>query len=208
VPAASQAAAPPAAAAPQQGSGLSGDGIHEAGGAGGGNLPAAPASAKRVVYVVDRSISMGEGRALAAACAEVVASLRRLPPGSVFQVILFNQLAEPLSLDGRPAELLKADDATVRQVEAALRRLKATGATHPVEAVCRGLKCQPGVLYLLTDADELGREDVTKLIRETRGRTVIHTVELCHRHAGGAGGPLADLATQTGGKYLRVAPGR
>lgn len=213
-PAASEVTGPGATAVPRSAravstgrSGAPGAGSDKPGTGVGGALPALPLSATRVVYVLDRSISMGQGGALGTACRQVLASLRALPHGSVFQIVLFNGLAEPLRLGDRPAVLLPADEATLREVEASFRWLQATGTTRPAEALRRGLRFRPQVIYFLTDADDLAPQEVTRLSRETLGRTVIHAVELSDRAAAQLG-PLGELAAATGGTYRRLPRGR
>ena len=82
---ASQSLGSPAGAAPQ-------------GGAGRASLFAPAVEGQRLVFVVDRSMSMGVHHALDYARREVLAHLDRLPASSRFQVIAYNRLADPLTL--------------------------------------------------------------------------------------------------------------
>ena len=59
--------------------------------------------AKVIVYVVDRSASMGLNGSLAAAKRELLASLDRLPPSARFQVIVYNRTAQASASTGIPA---------------------------------------------------------------------------------------------------------
>ena len=103
-------------------------GVGDGPGDGGPCALAVGKDAKTVVYVVDRSMSMGF-HALARARREVLASLRRLPPTARFQVIAYNREAEPLTIDGR-SDLLSADENTLRRVvDAVRRRLPAAAPT-------------------------------------------------------------------------------
>ncbi len=112
------AAAPAAGPAPAATAGM-GDGS----GDGGPCALAVGKDAKTVVYVVDRSMSMGFHGALARARREVLASLRRLPPTARFQLIAYNREAEPLSIDGQSG-LLSADEETLRRVADAVSALR------------------------------------------------------------------------------------
>ena len=164
----------------------------------------APRQARRVVYVLDRSLSMGPSRALSRARLELLDALARLPAGATFQVILYNLRAEPLRIGGRSG-YLPADEPTRAAVAEVLERTAATGSTNHVNALRQGLFLRPDVLFLVTDADELSERDVQEVIRVNSARTAIHVIELSRRRAD-SGGPLSRLATLTGGSFRRVAP--
>jgi hypothetical protein len=57
-----------------------------------------PTEAQAIVYVIDRSASMGPSGALAAAKRELLASLSRLPPTARFQVIAYSSRVEPIPI--------------------------------------------------------------------------------------------------------------
>jgi hypothetical protein len=187
--------------------GVSGHGGGTRAGGGLGLFPGA-ATARSVVYVIDRSMSMGLHDTLAVAQAELLTSLRHLPATTLFQVIAYNGEARPLSLDGR-SELLTADSTTVERVARMIEALDARGNTNHADALLRGLQFGPDVLYFVTDADDLSLDDVRKVTRLNEGRnqghTVIHAIELTRRGVPAAGGALARLATWNGGTYRRVA---
>jgi hypothetical protein len=190
--------------------GPSGEGGPAAAGApsglpGGGLFPLA-ASAASVVYVLDRSMSMGPDGALEVACRELLASLRRLPASARFQVIAYNLAAEPLPINGR-VDLVPAEPPVIEQAARALGDLDARGGTNHARALFRGLTLHPAVLYLITDADDLPPEDVQHLTRFNHDRpspTAIHAVELTRRRNPPPDGPLARLAHANGGTYRRV----
>jgi hypothetical protein len=164
----------------------------------------APPQARTVVYVLDRSLSMGPEGALGRARRELLASLARLPAGSKFQVILYNRQCEPLRIEGRSG-FLPADEKTRHALAAELDRIAAAGNTDHFHAVQKGLLLRADVLYLVTDSDDLSDRDVQALTRQNGGRTAIHAVELSRRRAD-ADGPLQRLATQNGGTFRRVPP--
>lgn len=163
-------------------------------------------TARSVVYVVDRSVSMGLHGALALARREVIASLRRLPPTARFQIIAYNREAEPLAIDGR-AGMLAPDENTLRQTADALSALRAAGGTDDGRALRCGIAFHPDILYFLTDADDVSLDDVRTVTRLNNRRTVIHTVELSGG-ASGPNGPLHRLAADNGGSYRRLDPGQ
>jgi len=171
----------------------------------GGSLFPLPTTANSVVYVLDRSLTMGIDRKLDFARRELIASLRQLPATVRFQVIDYNDFAESLVVDGR-RDLLPAEPAIVDKAVSFLLTLEAAGATNHFAALCRGLDLHPDVLYLLTDADDLKPEVISAVARRNRG-TVIHTIELTRLRTPHPQGLLAQLARNNGGTYRQVALG-
>jgi hypothetical protein len=176
-----------------------------AGGGGGLGLFAAPGAGRSVVYVVDRSVSMGPSGALKVAVAELIAGLRRLPPTARFQVIAYNTAAPRLIINRRDW-LLPADPETVEQGVRLVADLRAGGGTAHVNALCEGLKLRPDVLYFVTDADELTLDDVREVKRHNAFGTAIHVIELNRAAGSDPEGALRRLAQDNGGAYRRVAP--
>jgi hypothetical protein len=171
-------------------------------GSAGGLFGAAP-SAKSVVYVLDRSGSMGQQGAYRIACAEVVANLSRWPPSTQFQVVPYNSSAEPLCIDASLG-LLPATTDNVQKAEALLAALPPTGWTDHLCGLRRGLLLGPDVLYLVTDADDLNPQDVRTITNLNHGRTVIHTIEMHSRHGPQLTGALAELSANNRGTHRRV----
>jgi hypothetical protein len=132
--------------------------------------------AKTIVYVIDRSTSMGLHGTLPVAQRELTASLELLPPDAHFQVICYNRTAEPLG--GGADDLLAATAENKRQVAAAVNSLQAEGGTEHLRALQRALLLRPEVIFFLTDADDLKPEEVRTVIRLNQGRTAIHAIEL------------------------------
>jgi hypothetical protein len=155
-----------------------------------------------VVYVIDRSASMGPGGLLAAATRELCASLARLPPAMQFQVIIYHDQPEAL-FPGRPA-LLPATPENTQRAARLLAEVRAEGGTDHLKALRLALSLGPEVIYLLTDADDLSdsaRREVTQI---NRGRVVIHTIELNPANRGRADMPLQALARENRGTYRAV----
>jgi hypothetical protein len=165
---------------------------------------AVPARTHSVVYVLDRSLSMGPSGGLVRARRELRAALAELPSGASFQVIVYNQSAKPLRMDGK-FEFLPAEPRTIEAVERELDGVAASGRTDHARAVQAGLRLRPDVLFLITDADDLTEAEVREVTRRNAGQTNIHTIELSTRR-GGENGPLYRLATLNGGTYCRVPP--
>lgn len=168
-----------------------------------GSLFPLPGTAASVVYVLDRSVSMGIDRKLDFARRELIASLRRLSPSVRFQVIDYNNYVESLTVHGQRG-LLPAEPAIVEKAVSFLQSLDAAGATNHLAALSRGLDLHPDVLFFLTDADDLKPEVISAITQRNRG-TVIHTIELTRHRSLRLDGPLAQLAGDNHGIYRRVA---
>jgi hypothetical protein len=161
------------------------------------------ARGQRIVYVIDRSSSMGETGAFALAKRELHASLARLLPEARFQVIAYNRSAEPLRLNGQGG-LLPATLENKRQAALRIDALRAEGGTEHLTALQQALRLQPDVLFLLTDADALTDDQVRTITHFNQGRTVIHTIELTTSHSTSTVTPLQLLARENRGIYRAV----
>jgi hypothetical protein len=163
-----------------------------------------PGTARRIVYLIDRSISMGPSGALDAARQEVLASLRALPADARFQVIAYNRFTENLL----PGDLVPADAVMIGTATRRLADLEASGGTNHAQALRRALYLNPtpDLIFLVTDADELSPADARAITRLNHGRAVIHVVELSSSGADGADSLMANLAASNGGSHRRVRP--
>ena len=159
-------------------------------------LGRAPAS---VVWVLDRSISMGLDGAIDVARREIQAGLRRLSPGTRFRVLTYNQFVAslPAASAGLAVATKAAIDATCRDLDA----LMPERGTNHVLALRQALALRPEVIFLVTDAADLAPADVQALTRFNGGRSAIHVVELSPHRAGRPDGPAARLAGANRGTY-------
>jgi hypothetical protein len=162
-----------------------------------------PAVGKSVVFVIDRSMSMGLDGRLDRAKREVVASLRRLLPSARFQVIAYDRAAEPLAIRGQSG-LLPATADAVNAAVAAVERLRAEGSTDHRGALFAALALEAEVIYFLTDEDELKLEDVRLFTRNNRRQVCVHALCLVPP-AAGAETPMQALARQNRGVFRAVA---
>jgi hypothetical protein len=163
-----------------------------------------PVAGRSVVYVLDRSASMGLHGRWAAARRELLASLARLPEEAWFQIVAFNSRAEPLRLDGLVG-LVPATAANKARAAAFVEQLPAEGGTAHLPAFRQALALEPEVVFFLTDADDLRDEEVRLVTQLNRGRSVIHTIELTTAHRGRRDMPLQVLARTNRGSYQAVA---
>jgi hypothetical protein len=191
---------PPATESPGEGSGGG------AGGAGTGVLRA-PAGARKVVYVIDRSISMGMSGALPVAKRELRAGVDALADDARFAVILYNRLAEPLTLGGQ-AGLVPATEANRAEAARLVGEVRAQGGTDHVAALRQAVALEPDVIFYVTDAAELTDDQVRNVTQLNRARAAIHAVEVNNDREGREETPLKLLARLNGGTHRVVRVGR
>jgi hypothetical protein len=161
------------------------------------------AHGQTLVYVIDRSSSMGLHGALAAAREEVLASLEQLPPTARFQVIVYNRTAEPL-LASQP-ELMVPSPENKQRVALQLSTLRAEGGTDHLPALRRALALHPDVVFFVTDADDLTAQHLRAVAQLNPGRrTVIHAIELNLRNRNRPDMPMHALALDNRGTYQAV----
>lgn len=201
-PGGSHAGNPGGDAAPA-GQGTGGSGAGSGGGVAGGRaaLLGVPPKAQSVVYLIDRSLSMGPSGALERARQELRVAIETLPPGVAVQVLAYNRTITPLVPS--PTGLTLRGLVSLSDLFAQLDALTPTGATDHVAAIRRGLALHPDVLFLVTDADDLTEGQVRQLTAFNNGRVAVQVVELS-RTGGTRAGPLALLAASNGGTYRRV----
>jgi hypothetical protein len=163
--------------------------------------------ARSVVYVIDRSMSMALQGRLSAARRELLASLSRLAPSTLFQVVVYNRQAEALRIAGQ-TRLVPATDENKGRAALFLREVLPEGATDHLPALTLALTFQPDAVFFLTDADDLTDrqvQTVTRINREqNRGRTCIHAIELTPDNRGREDMPLHRLARDNHGSYCGV----
>ncbi|OAI46927.1 hypothetical protein AYO44_01750 [Planctomycetaceae bacterium SCGC AG-212-F19] len=163
------------------------------------------AAAKSVVYVIDRSGSMGERGRLTMARQELEGSLQRLAESVRFQVILYNRRPEILRIAGR-SDLVPATLENISQATRLLREVVPEGGTEHLPALRQALLLHPDMIYFLTDADDLNPADVQTLTRLNQGRTVIHAIELTLANRDHEEMPMHRLARDNRGGYRAVEP--
>jgi hypothetical protein len=176
---------------------------------GGGSGPAAalavPGEARSVVFLLDRSASMGLHGAWTVARQATLAAIRALPAGTRFQLIPYSRQAEPLTLAGSGG-LVAISAAAVEDAARLLAALSPSGSTDHVHALHRGLLLRPDALLLITDAADMNSADVAAITAFNRGCTIIDTVEVTVATHQRPDNPLARLASQNSGTYRRLSP--
>lgn len=167
------------------------------------------ARGKRVVYVCDRSASMGEpdGRPLAAAKAELLRSLDGLGDSQQFGIVFYNERQRVFSPSGAAVRPVFASEESRRQARAFIEEVPAIGGTRHAEAIATALRIGADVVFVLTDADadhDLAEGELRSLSRAA-GAARIMVVQF--GSAASRGSPrLEELAVGTGGTYVVVDP--
>jgi Mg-chelatase subunit ChlD len=186
------------------GQGVGGGGGRAGGGVGGGMFFESGEVAKTIVYVIDRSGSMGERGRLERAKAELLASVGRLREGTRFAVIFFNH--ELMWFEGsKEREWLEPTAVNRARLAEWLEKVDARGGTIPRPVLEAALELGPEAIYFVTDGHELAVGDADRLAERARSTaTRFYTIDLGATGRQGAGAPLRRLAEATGGSYRAV----
>jgi von Willebrand factor type A domain len=111
----------------------------------------------KFVYVFDRSASMEGfgGRPMAAAKAQLIASIKSLGPTQQFQIIFYNENPTVFNPNpGLPPRLLFGTDENKEAAERFIRQMQGDGSTQHLPALEMALAMSPDVIFFLTDAQE------------------------------------------------------
>jgi uncharacterized protein with von Willebrand factor type A (vWA) domain len=156
----------------------------------------------KFVFVFDRSTSM-EGPPLAAAKAQLVASLRALRPIHQFHIIFFNQQLRHFHLPDSGGRIAFATDRNKQLAARFVGGITADGGTERLPALRAAIALRPDVVFFLTDADDPMPEselaDVERLNR--RVGAAFSTIEFGRGPRTTPGNFLTRLAQLTGGQY-------
>jgi hypothetical protein len=172
------------------------------GGGGGSGALRAPAAARKVVYLIDRSTSMGFG-ALAVARRELTAGIAALPTDARFAVILYNRQAVSLTLGGQDGLVPATADNRAEAVRL-VSQVLAQGGTDHAAAVRQAVALEPDVIFLVTDSDDLTADQARSLTRLNIGHAAILTVEINDGGDSREETPLKLLARLNGGTHRVV----
>src|SRR5262245_8340234 len=113
-----------------------------------------------VVYVLDRSMSMGANHLLDAARATLLASLRQLNSDARFQIVAYNGAVSVVA-----AEPLTAKPEHLHRAAQWMDGLAAEGRSNHVAGLREAFALRPDVIYLLTDADDLEEGEIKAISR-------------------------------------------
>lgn len=170
----------------------------------------AEGTGSKFVYVFDRSASMDgyQGRPLAAAKAELIASLQDLDRVHQFQIIFYNDRPTVFNpFYPQPPRMLFGDSQTKRLAQNFVRGIIAAGGTRHLEALELALATSPDVVFFLTDAAEpqLSASQLAEIRRRNaRVGATIHAIEFGAGPDHGNMNFLVRLARQNGGQHVYV----
>jgi hypothetical protein len=135
-------------------------------------------SGSSIVYVLDRSGSMGRDRKLAHAVAMLKSSLKLLGPDVRFQIVTYDSQAIASRIAGS-LDLISANPVSIAEAERQLDELVGEGSSRHFEGLRLGLSFHPDLLILITDADELSPKDAKALQKWNENKTTnIHVILL------------------------------
>lgn len=164
----------------------------------------------KFVYLFDRSNSMNEfeGRPLAGAKRELLASLADLDRIHQFQIVFYNERPTVFNPDyPRGPHMLFGDAATKRRATEFVRRMDAGGGTRHMEALKLALGMRPDVIFLVTDAGEpqLTAKELAEILRRNeRVGATINAIEFGVGPDRGGTNFLVRLAEQNHGQHVYV----
>lgn len=166
------------------------------------------AEGRRVVYVLDRSASMGSGDAspLAASKRELLRSLAALSQVQQFHLIFYNHRPRLFSPTGGSGRLVFATDENRRGAESFVESIRSDGGTDHAEAIRAATRLGPDLVFMVTDGD--GRDDIAVDDLDRLERLLGGTKLVVIQFAAGEGGSprLAELARRSGGSSKTVDP--
>ncbi len=182
--------------------GMPGSGIGFGRGHGGTRFFQIEAQGHRFVYVVDHSGSMGFDRQLAAAKAELQASLQGLESSHQFQIIFYNDTVHEMHLRGTPG-LNWASDINKTLARQFIHEIQPDGGTSHMTALTKAILYKPENIFFLTDADEprLSAKDLADIKRINAGKSRIHCIEFGKGGNIGVENFLQRMARENGGSY-------
>jgi hypothetical protein len=163
----------------------------------------------RIVFVVDNSSSMKDGR-LDAAVAELVRSVEALSPRQAFYVIFVSDQTYPMFFPQPAADLLPATAPNKKRLAEWLpKALLASGKNRElIKAMDLAASLRPHAVYLLWDGDmryseKVRTEVMTHLTRSNQWNFPIHTLGMGITSLD-AEYNLTAIAQAHGGTYRRV----
>jgi von Willebrand factor type A domain len=154
-------------------------------------------------YVIDCSGSMTTRGSLDVAKAELLASLARLSPDARFAVVFYNSDAKVFTDPSGKPGMMAATPANKARVRTLLAGVQPDGGTDHSLALQTAFKLKPEVIFFLTDADLIARQDVAVYVAQA-GETRIQAVEFGQVSGLGGSAPLKLLARLTGGTYRYI----
>jgi hypothetical protein len=156
----------------------------------------------KFVYVFDRSSSM-EGRPLAAAKRQLIASLKSLETVHQFHIIFFNHRMRSLDITGGGRRIAFGTERNKKLAANFIGGITADGGTDRFVALKQALAFRPDVIFFLTDADDpMSASEMAEMERlNSRVGATISVIEFGRTATKPQQNFLIKLARQSGGQY-------
>jgi hypothetical protein len=151
------------------------------------------AQGQSFVFVMDISGSM-QGTRYVRAKAELIQTVERLSYEQSFSLVFFNHQTYPMTA----GELIKADGDNFVESRKWIERAVPSGGTDPLEAMRMAFAMEPDAIFLLTDGEFAGHQDIVLMHRNQTKTIPVHTICLVNPAAERI---LAAVAHHTGGEY-------
>ena len=169
----------------------------------------AEGTGNKFVYVFDRSASMEgfQGRPMAAAKSQLIASLSDLQSVHQFQIVFYNEEPAVFHPDrSRPPSILFASDENKSLAVNFVERMTAIGGTRHIDALKLALGMSPDVIFFLTDAAEpqLTPAELSDIRRRNRSEATINAIEFGSGPRPRGENFLMRLARENHGKHVYV----
>ena len=162
------------------------------------------AEGAKFVYVLDRSGST-EGKLLAAAKAEILASIEKIDDVHQFQLVVYNERPKAFNPAGPNGQLAFGNDSNRAAVKKFLDSFEADGGTDHVAGMSMNIRMRPDVIFLLTDGDKplVTSQELDRIDRIGPG-IMIHTSSSATDRIPTPTAGWPKLAKQSGGEYRYV----
>ena len=158
---------------------------------------------KSFAYVIDCSGSMFTHSSLEVAKRELLASLTQMAPDARFAIIFYNLDAKVFPDPSGRAGMMAATPSNKARVRTLLSTVRANGGTDHMQALRAAFNLHPEVIFFLTDADFMTRQEVAELV-PLAGKARIQSIEFGQVSSMGGSPALKLLAKSTGGSYRYI----
>lgn len=163
----------------------------------------------KFVYVFDRSSSMEGfgGRPLAAAKAELIASLKQIGSNHQFQIIFYND--DPAVFDpygsGQPTMMFGSEE-NMTSATRFVSSIRGVGGTRHLEPMTLALNFSPDVIFFLTDAQDpaITEAELNLIQKRNRSAASINTIEFGSGPQSSRESFMARLARQNHGQHVYI----
>ena len=154
-------------------------------------------------YVIDCSGSMTSRGSLDVAKRELLKSLAQLSPEARFAVVFYNLDAKVFTDPSGRSGMMPALPSNKARVQTLLSTVQPDGGTDHMLALKTAFALRPEVIFFLTDADLMTRQDVAELVAQA-GKVRIQAIEFGQVTGLGGSAPLKALSRSTGGSYRYI----